>query len=91
MNTQRIEPEPLYSYAEWERIYKRRTARKRKRHNERALKLLKQKVMGLVLILIAGITFFISSDITVTLLLLPIGFYILTRQNIFIIGRKGIV
>lgn len=77
-NIQRLDT--LHTYAEWKRIENRRKARRR----ANAAYYIKQKLSGLILAIIGIIIpFVMNGDATASLLVLPLGLYLLfTKEKV---------
>lgn len=76
--------ETVYTYAEWEKIYNRRMARKRAKRRAEATYYIKQKLSGFVMVAIGVlIPFICDGDATASLLVLPMGLYLLfTKEKV---------
>lgn len=75
-NIQRIDA--LHTYAEWKRIENRRKARRR----ANAVYYIKQKLSGLILVIIGIIIpFVMDGDATASVLALPLGLYLLFTKE----------
>ena len=77
-NIQRLDT--LHTYAEWKRIENRRKARRR----AEATYYIKQKLSGLILAIIGIIIpFVMDGDATASILILPLGLYLLfTKEKV---------
>lgn len=76
--------ETVCTYAEWEKIYNRRMARKRAKRRAEATYYIKQKLSGFVMVAIGVlIPFVCDGDTTASLLVLPMGLYLLfTKEKV---------
>lgn len=76
--------ETVYTYTEWEKIYNRRMARKRAKRRAEATYYIKQKLIGLVMVVIGVlIPFVCDGDATASLVVLPLGLYLLfTKEKV---------
>lgn len=77
-NIQRLDT--LHTYTEWKRIENRRKARRR----EERIYYIKQKLSGLILAIIGIIIpFVMDGDATASILILPLGLYLLfTKEKV---------
>lgn len=74
--------ETVYTYAECEKIYNRRMARKRAKRRANATYYIKQKLSGLILAIIGIIIpFIMDGDATASVLFLPLGLYLLFTKE----------
>ncbi len=78
--------ETMYTYKEWLKEYNRRETKRRIRQRTKHLYYMKQRFSGLVMA-VTGIVvpFILGGDATVSLLVLPLGiFLILTKEKVMI-------
>ena len=74
--------ETVYSYAEWEKIYNRRMARKRAKRKAEAIYYIKQKLMGLAAVGISVASpLLLDGDATISVLMLPLGLFLMVTKE----------
>ena len=74
--------ETVYTYAEWEKIYNRRMARKRAKRKAEAIHYIKQKLMGLAAVGISVASpLLLDGDATISVLMLPLGLFLMVTKE----------
>ena len=75
--------ETVYTYDEWLKEYNRRETKLKTRQRTERLYYIKQRLSGLVMLIIGMVVPFLDGDATVSLFALPLGIYLLlTRKKV---------
>lgn len=73
--------ETVYTYTEWEKIYKKNKARQK----EKAMYFIKQKIIGLILSAVGIATTVLLKDATVLIVAFPIGMVLIfTKEKVML-------
>lgn len=79
--------ETVYTYDEWLKEYNRREKKRRIRQKTERLYYIKQRLLGVIMTVIGiAIPFLLDGDITVSLLILSLGiFLLLTKEKVILL------
>ena len=78
--------EKVMTYDEWEREY----SRKKKIKANRLIYYLKQKLVGTMMLVISIVTPILTGDATISLIMLPLGLYLIFTKDKCLLEKKEV-
>ena len=77
--------ETVYTYEEWLKEYNRRESKRKIKQRTERLYYIKQRLSGAIMAAAGIVTAFILKDVTVTVVTLPLGvFLLLTKERVMV-------
>ena len=73
--------ETVYTYDEWLKEYNRRESKRRIRKRTKYIYYMKQRLFGLVMVIMGIVALFVLNDATFSLVALPLGIFLLLTEE----------